>query len=81
MHRCLPRCSELGMETSVQFAGLRGYVHQSRQQIWIERHPLWTDEHPIYREAFVTAQQEYPHRPILPMNPFLALRQPADYVG
>ena len=71
----------IGYGTPVQFAGLRGYIHISRQQIWIERHPLWTDEHPMYREAFVTAQQEHPHHLILPMNPFQVLRRPADYIG
>ena len=71
----------LGYGTPVQFTGLRGYVHISRQKIWIERHPLWTDEHPIYREAFAAAHQEYPRYSICPMNPFRALRRPADYVG
>ena len=71
----------LGYGTPVQFTGLRGYVHIPRQKIWIERHPLWTDEHPIYREAFAAAHQEYPRYSICPMNPFRALRRPADYVG
>ena len=71
----------IGYGTPVPFAGLRGYVHMSGQQVWIERHPLWTDEHPTYREASATARQEHPRCPVLPMNPFLALRRPADYVG
>ena len=71
----------IGYGAPVPFAGLRGYVHTVRQKIWIERHPLWTDEHPIYREAFAAAHQEYPRYSICPMNPFRALRRPADYVG
>ncbi|RKU11625.1 DEAD/DEAH box helicase [Candidatus Poribacteria bacterium] len=71
----------IGYGTPVQFAGLRGYVHISRQQIWIERHPLWTDEHPIYQEALAAAHQKYPRHSICAMNPFRALRRPADYVG
>ncbi len=71
----------IGYGEPVPFADLRGYVHISRQKIWIERHPLWTDEHPIYREAFAAAHQEHPHHSICPMNPFRALRRPADYVG
>lgn len=72
----------LGYGQSVNFAGLRGYVHRSpqRQQILIERHPLWTDEHPLYRAAFMAAEQQYPHHSIRSMNPFRALRRPADYV-
>ncbi len=70
----------LGYGQPVQFADLRGYVHNPRQRILIERHPLWTDEHPAYRAAFTTAQQHHPHYSICPMNPFRALRRPADYV-
>ena len=69
----------IGYGEPVPFADLRGYI--SRQKIWIERHPLWTDEHPTYREAYAAAKQDYPHHQIDPMNPFLALRRPADYVG
>ena len=67
-----------------EFAGLSVYVKQaSSQKIWIERHPLWTDEHPVYQEAFTAVRQKYPkfpHNSIRPMNPFIALRCPADYV-
>jgi hypothetical protein len=75
----------LGYGAPVSFAGLRGYVHQSpqRQQILIERHPLWTDEHSAYRAAVSMAQQQYPQYPrdsIRPLNPFRALRRPADYI-
>lgn len=71
----------IGYGTPVQFAGLRGYIHISRQQIRIERHPLWTNEHPIYREALAAADQEHPRHSIRPMNPFRVIRRPADYVG
>lgn len=72
----------LGYGQPVQFAGLRGYVHisQQRKQILIERHPLWTDEHPDYRAAFSAAKKQYPGHSVRPMNPFRALRRPADYV-
>lgn len=72
----------LGYE-SINFVDLRGYVHNSRPQIWIECHPLWTEEHPVYRAAVTAAQQQYPQYPpqaIRSMNPFRALRRPADYV-
>jgi len=72
----------LGYGAPVSFADLRGYVHQSsqRQQILIERHPLWTDEHLGYCAAVSMAQQQYPRYAIRPLNPFRALRRPADYI-
>jgi len=72
----------LGYGQPIQFAGLRGYVHisQQRKQILIERHPLWTDEHPDYLAAVSAAKQQHPGYSIRPMNPFRALRRPADYV-
>ena len=75
----------LGYEQVEQFTSLSVYVKQAqrRKQVWIERHPLWTDEHPMYREALAAVRQEYPrfpHDSIRPMNPFIVLRRPADYV-
>ena len=72
----------IGYRPPVQFADLQGYVHRSpqRQQILIECHPLWTDAHPVYRAAITAAQQQYPHHSIHSINPFRALRRPADYV-
>ena len=72
----------IGYVQRTEFAGLHAYIHGSshRRQILIERHPLWTDEHPVYREAFAAAQQEHPRHSIHPMNPFIALRRPADYM-
>ena len=70
----------LGYGQSVNFADLQGYVHNLRPQIWIERHPLWMDEHSAYCAAVTAAQQQYPDHLIRPMNPFRALRRPADYV-
>lgn len=71
----------LGYGPPVKFATLRGYVHKSRQRpVLIERHPLWTNDHPDYRAAFADAKQNYPRYEIRPLNPFMALRRPADYV-
>lgn len=70
----------LGYGQPVNFADLRGYVHNSRQQILIERHPVWTDEHPVYRAAVTVAKHHHQGYSIGPMNPFRALRRPADYV-
>lgn len=72
----------LGYEQPVQFATLRGYVPRppKRGRILIERHPLWTDKHPAYLAAVAEAKQQHPRYKIISLNPFLALRRPADYV-
>ena len=71
----------LGYEET-DFADLRGYVKQTQVQkrIWIECHPLWTKEHPFYCAAVEDAEQRYPGYSVDAMNPFIALRRPADYV-
>jgi hypothetical protein len=70
----------LGYKEPVRFGSLRGYVHQIRSSLWIERHPLWTDEHPSYIESVNEARQQLPGHVVTSMNPFTALRRPADYV-
>ena len=63
-------------------ADLRGYVKQTRiqKQVWIECHPLWTEEHPSYCAAIEDAKRRYSGYLVDPMNPFRALRRPADYM-
>ena len=71
----------LGYE-EIDLADLRGYVKQTQRQkqIWIECHPLWTKEHLSYCAAVEDAKRQYPGYPVGAMNPFRALRRPADYV-
>ena len=66
----------------LNLADLRGYVKQTQRQkqIWIECHPLWTKEHLSYCAAVEDAKRQYPGYPVGAMNPFRALRRPADYV-
>ena len=66
---------------SENFAGLSGYVHEvpERRQIWIERHPLWQDDHPRWIAAIASAKSGFPGYQVSAMNPFIALRRPADY--
>ncbi len=70
----------LGYMDPVRFGNLRGYVHQHRPYLWIERHPLWTDEHLDYVDAVNVAGQLHPNHSVQPMNPFIVIRRPADYV-
>jgi hypothetical protein len=61
-----------------EFGALRGYVHTSRRQIVIERHPLWQDDHPVWQVAVAAARAHYPDHPApSPLNPFHLLRRPA----
>ena len=64
------------------FGELRGYVKQGGRvkKIWIECHPLWTKDHPSYKAAVEAAIKQNPGYEVDMMNPFKALRRPADYV-
>lgn len=71
----------LGYKPPETIGGLNVYIHRSRPQAWIERHPLWTDEHAVYRTVFSEVSNKYGSKhTIKPMNPFMAIRRPADYV-
>ena len=64
------------------FSELRGYVKQKGRvkKIWIECHPLWTKDHPSYIAAAEDAGTKNPGYEVGRMNPFKALRRPADYI-
>lgn len=64
------------------FGGLRGYVKQGNtiKKIWIECHPLWTREHLSYTAAKEEAEAKHQGYEVDMLNPFKALRRPADYV-
>lgn len=65
----------------VPFGNLRGYIHRHprRKVIRIERHPLWQDDHSEWLTAKADAEAQYSDYTVLPMNPFIALRKPAEY--
>lgn len=64
----------------VQFGSLRGYIHGTRKEIRIERHPLWQNNHPEWEAAREEAKAQHPGYEVKDMNPFRLLRRPADYV-
>jgi DEAD/DEAH box helicase domain-containing protein len=74
---------EYDVDPPCTFGSLRAFVRPHRQQghvrILLERHPLWTDEHPAYQQALAAARAQYPQARIEPLNPFLAIRRPAEY--
>ena len=73
---------QLGYSEPINFGDLRGYVKRGGtvKKIWIECHPLWTKDHPSYIAAAEEAESENPEYKVNMMNPFKALRRPADYV-
>ena len=76
---------QLGYGNPVSFGTLEGYVKAGKsrsrsKKIWILRHPLWEDDHPEWLQAQAAAQTTYPSYQIQPMNPFRALRRPAEYL-
>lgn len=65
-----------------RFAGLAGFVHRDRRRkkIAIVRHPLWQDDHRIWGEAKHSATERFPGYSVVAVNPFRALRRPADCI-
>lgn len=72
----------LGYSEPINFGDLRCYVKRrgTEKKIWIECHPLWTKDHPSYIAAAEEAESDNPGYEVDMMNPFKALRRPADYV-
>ncbi len=62
------------------FGRLRGYVHQTESVVRLERHPLWTDTHPEWVVALQEVRSSLPNYTVLPLNPFMLTRRPANYV-
>jgi len=71
---------QLGYDKPTLLGALRVYKCSSRQKLLIECHPLWQENHPEYENTYLAAQRSFPTYIIQPMNPFIALRRPADYV-
>lgn len=71
--------ARLGYANVETFGVLQGFIKANKQIIALLRHPLWNDHHPAWQQAVQIAQQKYPHFQIKPVNPFRALRRPADY--
>ena len=65
------------------FGGLTAFVRPHRQaaqtRVLLLCHPLWTEDHDDYQQALAAARVDYPKAVIEPINPFLAVRRPAQY--
>ncbi|MDW8212768.1 MAG: DEAD/DEAH box helicase [Roseiflexaceae bacterium] len=70
----------LGYGSAETFGVLQGFVHLNKGIVAIQRHPLWHDQHLAWQQAVQDAQTKYPKARVIPLNPFRALRRPADYV-
>lgn len=71
---------QLGYDKPISIGALRTYRCSARQKLLIECHPLWQDDHLEYRSTYLAAQQIFPAYEIRPVNPFMVLRRPADYI-
>ena len=60
------------------FAGADRIIHHIQWQY--QCHPLWQEDHPLYRNTYLAAQKAFPTYEIRPVNPFMVLRRPADYI-
>jgi Distinct helicase family with a unique C-terminal domain including a metal-binding cysteine cluster len=72
--------ARLGYAAPTRFGTLRGYVHQGRPVVLLERHPLWQDSHPVWLATVTEARLRHPAHEIRAINPFRVLRRPADCV-
>ena len=74
---------EYDTDHPLTFGPLQGYVRPHNRPVQVRvllvRHPLWTDHHLAYQQALNTAQRQYSQAQISHLNPFLAIRRPADY--
>jgi hypothetical protein len=59
---------------------LQVYIHMTAPKLWLVVHPLWQADHPLVQGAERLAKGQYPNYQIGFLNPFRALRRPADYV-
>ena len=59
---------------------LQVYIHTTAPKLWLVVHPLWQADHPLVQGAVKLAKGQNPNYQIGFLNPFRALRRPADYV-
>lgn len=72
--------ARLGYTTQAPFASLPGFVHRNGA-VAVLRHPLWEDAHPAWREAVSLAAKAAGGRPVVPVDPFMLLRRPPDFLA
>ena len=79
----LLRRLEYDVDPPRSFGGLPAFVRPHKQaaqiRVLLLCHPLWTDEHDVYQQALTAARVDYPKAKIEAINPFLAVRRPAQY--
>jgi hypothetical protein len=75
--------SQLGYMPPETFGKLRGFKHTLPDWniLLLERHPLWTNDHPSWIEASKLAAERHPRVDIKPVDPFLLVRRPGDFLG
>lgn len=63
-----------------RMADLPCFVSSRRRRALVASHPLWTPEHPHYRLALHEATNKHANYDVGPMNLFMVVRRPADYI-
>jgi len=56
------------------------FVSDHRQQVLVTKHPLWDDLHPILDSAVAAAVADYSGFNVVPMDVFIAVRRPGDFI-
>jgi hypothetical protein len=64
----------------VEMADTPCFVSAFRRRAWVACHPLWTEDHFEYRQAVSALKVQYADYSAGPMNLFMAVRRPGDYV-
>lgn len=56
------------------------FVSDHRKQVLVTKHPLWDDLHPVLDSAVATAVADYSGFNVVPMDVFIAVRRPGDFI-
>lgn len=64
----------------VEMADTPCFVSTHRQRVWVASHPLWTEDYFEYRRAISAVRLKYDGYSVRPLDLFMAVRRPGDYV-
>jgi hypothetical protein len=64
----------------VEMADTPCFVSERRRHAWVACHPLWAEDYFEYRRAISALKLKYNDYSVRPLNLFMAVRRPGDYV-
>jgi len=56
------------------------FVSEHRKQALVAKHPLWNDLHPSLDAAVAVVATEFSDHSVVPMDVFVAVRRPGDFI-